>query len=262
MSETTRLSAEGTGTRMAGAAASGSAASVASSVHNHHRQDRHLQPLPNDVAHLERLFDLVTARWKCFTPKPSGEVLAKINAVHRQATRGDCQENMGADADDAREPLTSTQKVAVGGGSAQHGGGVGRSVSPANLSAFNRMLLDIWRSYQGTPKVTAQRRFLTLMRDLDPLLLQVHPYSHVPYGFPVGKGANGAVVCPYANSKRGCPHTLTNGHGRLLARELESIAELNDAGKLQVLERLFNVLCRRVANAVRILHRVVPIPNC
>lgn len=108
---------------------------------------------------------------------------ARINAVHKQATLGDCTE--------------------------------------ADWSTpFEKTVLRMWRSYKGTPALTAKRRFLGLLRDVDPRLLHVKAYHFSPWGFPTTP--KGERICPYSNSRKGCPRPIMDKYGHNLEHELEN----------------------------------------
>lgn len=121
---------------------------------------------------------------------------ARINAVHKQATLGDCP-------DDAREWSTP----------------------------FEKSVLSAWRSYKGTPTLTAKRRFLALLRDIDVRLLQVKAYQNAPWGFPTT--SKGEQICPYSNAKKGCPRPLIDKYGRSLEHEIDHNESLTDFVKLK-----------------------------
>lgn len=119
---------------------------------------------------------------------------ARINAVHKQATLGNC-----------RDTEWSTP--------------------------FEKTVLAMWRSYKDTPALTAKRRFLALLRDVDPRLLQVKAYQFTPWGFPTtGKGER---ICPYSNAKKGCPRPLMDRYGHNLEHELDHNESLADFFKLR-----------------------------
>lgn len=114
---------------------------------------------------------------------------ARINAVHKQATLGDC---------------TDTEWS----------------------TPFEKTVLKIWRSYKGTPALTAKRRFLALLRNIDARLLQIKAYHITPWGFPTtGKGER---ICPYSNTKKGCPRPLMDKYGHILEHELDNNESLAD----------------------------------
>ena len=110
---------------------------------------------------------------------------AKINAVHKQATLGDC-------CADTTECVTP----------------------------FDKTVTTMWRGFKGTPAATAKRRYIALLRDVDPCLLQVKAYQVTPWGFPTT--AKGERICPYSNAKKGCPRPLVDKHGHSLELELDT----------------------------------------
>lgn len=124
----------------------------------------------------------------------NGHAQARINAVHKQATVGDCAEAEWS-------------------------------------TPFEKTVLRMWRSYRGTATLTAKRRFLTLIRDVDPRLLQIKAYQFLPWGFPTT--AEGGRICPYSNAKKGCPRPLMDKYGHNLEQELESNESLAEFTNLK-----------------------------
>lgn len=97
---------------------------------------------------------------------------------------------------------------------------------------FDKTVLRMWRGYRGTPALTAKRRFLALLRDVDPRLLQIKAFQFSPWGFPTTP--NGERICPYSNSKKGCPRPIMDKYGHNLEHELdnnESLAEFANLKK-------------------------------
>ena len=155
--------------------------------------------LPQDRAQLAALFETVLILWgKWPGPKPKHRALARINAAARQVTHGDCPEQ-------------------------QH-------VQPE--SSFEQTVCEFWAAYKGMSAEMAMRRFLILIRRVEPSLLQAKHCTHVPFGFPCN--AAGEQICPYANSARGCIHPLIDSFGRSLEHELDTNDDLADFTQLQV----------------------------
>lgn len=77
----------------------------------------------------------------------------------------------------------------------------------------------------------AKRRFLSLLREVDPRLLQIKAYHFVPWGFPTS--AKGECICLYSNAKKGCPRPLIDKYGNRLEHELENNAGLSDLARLR-----------------------------
>lgn len=119
---------------------------------------------------------------------------ARINAVYKQATLGDSKDTKWE-------------------------------------TPFQQRVTKIWCTYKGTPQLMAKRRFLTLLRDVDPSLLQIKDYHFVPWGFPTS--AKGVRICPYSNTKKGCSRPLIDKCGNHLENELENNERLSDLARLQ-----------------------------
>lgn len=120
---------------------------------------------------------------------------ARINAIYRQATRGDCNDDMGCS------------------------------------SPLEKNVLKTWRKYKGTSQLIAKRRFLSLLRDVDVGLLEVKAYQGAPWGFPTT--SKGEPICPYSNSRNGCPRPLMDKYGHNLHHELETNKNLADFVQLK-----------------------------
>jgi hypothetical protein len=155
--------------------------------------------LPQDQEQLTALYETTSTAWRKWAgPKPVGPQLAKINATIRQISRGDCPADLRSNTE------------------------------------FERLVNEIWHAYTGMPRDVAMRRFLVLVRHVEPTLLQAKYSMSIPWGFPKDK-ATGIVICPYSNSVRGCPHPLIDFLGRSVERELQTNDDLADFVKLQVL---------------------------
>ncbi|CAN0071018.1 unnamed protein product [Ectocarpus sp. 4 AP-2014] len=151
--------------------------------------------LPTDPKHLDAMFVFATNNWRTHHgEKPTGNKLARINAIHKQATSGDC---------------TDTEWS----------------------TPFERTVLRMWHSYRGTPAIMAKRRFLALLMDVDPRLLEIKAYQFSPWGFPTT--AKGERICPYSNTKKGCPRPLMDKYGHNLEQELDTNESLSEFATLK-----------------------------
>lgn len=89
----------------------------------------------------------------------------------------------------------------------------------------------MWRGYKGTPKLMAKRRFIALLKGVDNRLLQIKAYQSKPWGFPTTPKAD--QICPYSNSKKGCPRPLMDKWGHNLEHELNHNDCLSNYVKLK-----------------------------
>lgn len=96
---------------------------------------------------------------------------------------------------------------------------------------FKKKVISAWQSYKGTPSLVAKRRFLGLLRGVDEDLLHVKAYQDVPWGFPTTP--KGERICPYSNSKKGCPRPLMDKYGHNLQHELDTNESLSNFAELQ-----------------------------
>lgn len=96
---------------------------------------------------------------------------------------------------------------------------------------FEKTVLRMWRGYKGTQALTAKRRFLALLRDVDPRLLQVKAYQFSPWGFPTT--SRGERICPYSNSKKGCPRPIMDKYGHNLEHEIDNNDSLAEFANLK-----------------------------
>lgn len=154
---------------------------------------------PNSTIRINRyrhLYQLLRFLFSCCLYHHIRQPQAKINAVYKQATVGDCCE----DTTDCP-------------------------------TLFEKTVMTMWRGFKGTPAATAKRRFITLLRDVDARLLQIKAYQVTPWGFPTT--AKGERICPYSNAKKGCPRPLVDKYGRSLELELDNKESLGNFTELR-----------------------------
>jgi ankyrin repeat protein len=144
--------------------------------------------IPANGLLLDNLFFFAQENWRHWKgEKPKGDALCRIHAILRQAVQGDCPPG----------------------------------VETKFSSLFEKDVIQLWCKYRGTLPETAKRRFLTLLRALDPSLLVPVAYTFIPDKFPAAEDS-GCTICPFSNSVGGCPRPLLDGNGLPLKTSLES----------------------------------------
>ena len=105
----------------------------------------------------------------------------KLHAVYKQATQGDCKE-------------------------------------PKPFDRRQRERWEEWCKFEGTPPDVAKRRFITLLRTVDPALVTIVVPEEPPPGFPTT--AFGDKICARCNSAIGCCQPLLAADGAPLTKKL------------------------------------------
>ena len=101
----------------------------------------------NDDNVLEQYFQSCVQTWKLYTgPWPPKKVL-KLQGVYKQALLGDCLD-----------------------------------APPADLRSVEGVKWSAWHGLRGMDASTAKRRFITLLSEIDPLLIDVMPDEKPPAG--------------------------------------------------------------------------------
>eukprot|EP01084_Bolivina_argentea_P239827 403015_1 len=96
-------------------------------------------------------------------------------------------------------------------------------------SLCSREVAQEWELLRGTKTDSAQRRFIGLLRNINPNLLEVsssYIFQPPPEEFPTNLGI---FVCPYSNSKAGCPLPLMDKDGRNVEQELQYNHSFSDS---------------------------------
>ena len=123
----------------------------------------------NDDSKVGLFFYACHENYKGYLGEKSDTVRLKLYAVYKQATVGDCNEEKPYDK----------QK---------------------------REKWEAWMGFKGTSKIAAMRRYITLLRQLDPQLIVVEIHETPPSGFPTTSMGGG--ICARCNCKAGCLQPL------------------------------------------------------
>ena len=142
-----------------------------------------------DPLALDAFFEICVRNWKEYGGKRPPAFIAKLHGVLLQATQGDYVIRL----DDGGE-------------------GGPTKLSPAK---------EEWRRLRGTDASTAKRRFITMLRGLDDKLLDIRAK---PVNFTLSND-DGDVVCPWANTVRGCPLALLDKEGCQLEASIDRILD-------------------------------------
>ena len=97
---------------------------------------------------------------------------------------------------------------------------------PAELKSVEGVKWVAWHNCLGMDQPTAKRRFITLLSEIDPLLIDVMPDEKPPKGFPMDR--NGVPICAKCNSKVGCARPLMDDRHRNLKQQLVGDDNLYD----------------------------------
>lgn len=124
----------------------------------------------NDDGVLLEYFDGCVENWKLYTGPRLPHQVAKLNAIYKQATRGD-------------SPWKQTETSTAAEIAAESG----------------------WAKLKGTPKSVAMRRYITYLAEINPLIIDVMPSEKPPVGFPM---LDGRPICAKCNTKGNSSHGL------------------------------------------------------
>jgi len=143
----------------------------------------------NDDGVLEQYFQSCVQTWKLYTgPRPPKKVL-KLQGVYKQALLGDCVD-----------------------------------APPPDLRSVEGVKWSAWNNLRGMDASTAKRRFITLLSEIDPLLIDVMPDEKPPAGFPMDR--NGHPICAKCNTRVGCTRPLMDDRHRNLKQQVRAAAWL------------------------------------
>ena len=123
----------------------------------------------NDDSKVGIFFYACHENYKSYMGEKSDRIKLKLYAVYKQATVGDCNEDKPYDK-------------------------------------IKREKWEEWRKFKGMTKVAAMRRYITLLRQLDPQLIVVEINEAPPSGFP--ETSMGGPICARCNCKAGCLQPL------------------------------------------------------
>jgi len=135
----------------------------------------------NDPRGLELFFVAATDNFRRHTGRVPEALRVKLHAVYKQATQGDCKE-------------------------------------PKPFDRRQRERWEEWCKFEGTPPDVAKRRFITLLRTVDPALVTIVVPEEPPPGFPTT--AFGDKICARCNSAIGCCQPLLAADGAPLTKKL------------------------------------------
>ena len=148
-----------------------------------------------DADALALTFQASAENLRKYTAKKVPDALrVKLFAVYKQATIGDCHE-------------------------------------PKPFDARQREKWAEWCKFVGTPKLVAQRRYITLLRTFDPSLIEVVVAEQPPPAFPTT--LYGEPICARCNTKVGCCQPLLLGDGTPLIVKLMEDPSLLTPEKLR-----------------------------
>ena len=150
----------------------------------------------NDDEVLEQYFASCVDNWKKYTGPRKPRVVLKLQAIYKQAVIGDCNDS-----------------------------------PPGNLKTVEGAKWSTWYGYKGMDKNTAKRRFITILTEIDPLLIDVMPDEKPPLGFPLDR--SGRQICAKCNTKVGCTRPLMDQSHRNLKQQLLGDEELYNPDKLK-----------------------------
>ena len=150
----------------------------------------------HDDSILDQYFESCVENWKRYTGPRKPKTVTKLQAVYKQALYGDCNVPAPADCD---------------------------TPEGVKWAAWNRL--------KGTSRSMAKRRFITLLSEIDPMLIDVMPDEKPPEGFP--KDRFGHQICAKCNSKVGCARPIMDQHHSDLRQQLFSVDELHEVKNLR-----------------------------
>eukprot|EP00618_Florenciella_parvula_P032154 CAMPEP_0119495936 /NCGR_PEP_ID=MMETSP1344-20130328/19425_1 /TAXON_ID=236787 /ORGANISM="Florenciella parvula, Strain CCMP2471" /LENGTH=365 /DNA_ID=CAMNT_0007531575 /DNA_START=180 /DNA_END=1274 /DNA_ORIENTATION=+ len=137
----------------------------------------------NDEDGLEVYFRACTENFKNFSGQVPDKIKLKIYGVYKQATQGDNREEKPADDK-------------------------------------QRAKWEEWLKFKGTTPSVAKRRYITLLRSIDPKLIHVEVKEDPPPGFP--ETAAGEPICARCNSHAGCDMELWDEEGLPITETLNN----------------------------------------
>ena len=115
----------------------------------------------NDDSTLFQYFAACVNNWKTFKGDRKPEHVLKLYGIYKQATVGDC-----------KDPEPKNLKSAVG------------------------QKWEAWTGFRGQSRQMAMRRFITLLAQIDPMLIDVMPAEKPPDGFPYDRQSKKPICAP------------------------------------------------------------------
>eukprot|EP01041_Mallomonas_annulata_P002166 gene2166-4215_t len=149
----------------------------------------------NDEAILNEFFDACVLNYKLFTGERTQKQTDRLYGIYKQALFGDCN---------TLQISTDSSKI-------------------SKWKEWNRLL--------GMPKSMAKRKYITLLAEIDPKLIDVLPNEKPPDGFPLD--ANGVQICAKCNTVVGCCRPVTDDHQVDLRTQLFEVEDLHQPRTLQ-----------------------------
>ena len=136
-------------------------------------------------------FQACYSNWKQYQGARTPQQVLKLQAVYKQAVYGD-----------------------------------NNTMPPARADTPEGMRWTAWNRLLGMPKNMAKRRFITLLAEIDPLLIDVMPDEKPPPGFPLDR--RGLPICAKCNTKVGCQRPLLDMNKMDLRQQLYQHEELHE----------------------------------
>jgi acyl-CoA-binding protein len=140
------------------------------------------------------------SNWKAYTGHRKPKIAVKLQAVYKQATSGDCDTPSPDNRDTDGKPQTKLEREREG------------------------MRWTAWKQLIGMDVNMAKRRFITLLSEIDPLLIEVTLDENPPIGFPLD--SDGHLICARCNTTTGCSRPLLDKQNRSLKQHLFGSEEL------------------------------------
>ena len=150
----------------------------------------------NDDGTLLQYFAACVNNWKTFKGDRKPEHVLKLYGIYKQATVGDC-----------KEP------------------------EPKNLKSAAGQKWESWTSFRGQSRQMAMRRFITLLAQIDPMLIDVMPAEKPPDGFPHDR--QGRPICAKCNTHVGCNRPILDQHGIDIRAQLFETPDLQEGELLR-----------------------------
>lgn len=150
----------------------------------------------NDPVVLNQYFHSCYNNWKVYKGNRTAKQVLKLQAIYKQATYGDNNEE-----------------------------------TPAHLESVEGEKWKAWSALKGMPQDMAKRRFITFLSEIDPLLIDVMPDEKPPPGFPLDR--RGQQICAKCNTTVGCIRPILDQHKMNLKFQLFENDELHEIDKVK-----------------------------
>lgn len=151
----------------------------------------------NDDAQLDEYFRACALNWKEYAGERTAKQVLRLQSVYKQAIIGD-----------------------------------NPNPEPENLKSLEGVKWSAWMKCRGMPKTMAKRRFITLLAEINPVLIDILPAEKPPEGFPLD--GHGNQICAKCNTVSGCFRPITDSHKVDLRTQLFDCEALHEPENLRL----------------------------